>query len=216
MGRSIKFCTRHPDLAEHRPVPATPYFRTFLGRRPSRQAMRHVPGGEALASAPRAAPGGEAPVSAPRVAAGEGRHSAGRGPAAGRLDPASLTPQGWRDLVEGLGLSGLAGELALNSILVGSDAHRLTIELDPAHAALNATGAREGLRRALAARFGDSIELEVVLNSPAAETPAAGRARDEASRRQAAIRAIEEDPRVRTLCETFGTSVDPRLVRPID
>ena len=166
--------------------------------------------------APRAAAGGEAPASASQAVAGGGSPSPVAEPAPGRLDPASLTPQGWRDLVEGLGLSGLAGELALNSILVGSDARRLTIELDPAHAALNAKGAREGLRRALATRFGDSIELDIVLNSPTSDTPAAGRARDEASRRQAAIRAIEEDPRVRTLCETFDTSVDHKLVQPID
>ena len=156
------------------------------------------------------------PAPAPHAAPGERIPSPVAEPAAGPVDPASLTPQGWRDLVEGLGLSGLAGELALNSILVGSDAHRLTIELDPTHAALNATGAREGLRRALAARLGDSVELDIVLNAPTGETPAAGRARDEASRRQAAIRAIEEDPRVRTLCETFGTSVDHKLVQPID
>ena len=158
----------------------------------------------------RAAP----PVTEP--SAGERTASPVTEPAPGRVDPAKLTAQGWRDLVEGLGLSGLEGELALNSILVESDAHRLKIELAPAHAALNTSGAREGLRRALAARFGESIELDVVLNRPSRETPAAGRARDEASRREEAIRAIEDDPRVRTLCETFGTNVDHKLVEPID
>jgi len=132
------------------------------------------------------------------------------------VDPTSLTPQGWRDLVDGLGLSGLAGELASNSILVGSDARRLKLELAPTHAALNTSGAREALRSALAARTGHALELHIVLDSPSHETPAAGRARDEASRRQAAIRAIEDDPRVRALCETFDTSVDHALVRPVD
>ena len=153
---------------------------------------------------------------ASRDAAGERAAPSVTEPAPERVDPASLTAQSWRDLVEGLGLSGLAGELALNSILVRSDAYRLTIELDPTHTALNAPGAREGLRRALAARLGESIGLDVVLNRPSRETPAAGRARDEASRREEAIRAIEDDPRVRTLCDTFGTSVDHKLVEPID
>ena len=134
----------------------------------------------------------------------------------GRVDPASLTPQGWRDLVDGLGLSGLAGELASNSILAGSDAHRLKLELAPTHAALDTSGARDTLRSALAARIGRPVELDIVLDSPSHETPAAGRARDEASRRRAAIRAIEDDPRVRALCETFDTSVDHALVRPVD
>ena len=163
---------------------------------------------------PAAGNGTAPPVTGP--AAGERTASPVMEPAAGPLDPATLTAQGWRDLVEGLGLSGLEGELALNSILVEADAHRLKIELDPAHAALDTSGARERLRRALAARLGDSIKLDVALNRPRLETPAAGRARDEASRREEAIRAIEDDPRVRTLCETFGTSVDHELVEPID
>ena len=133
-----------------------------------------------------------------------------------RIDPASLTPLGWRDLVEGLLLSGLAGELASNSILVKSEARRLRLELDPVHAALNTAGAREALRSALAVRFGAPVELEIALDSPSHATPAVERARDEAGRREMAIRAIEQDPRVRTLCEAFGTRVDPNLVQPID
>ena len=150
-------------------------------------------------------------------AAASGRAAAPTaGCAEARVDPASMTPRSWRDMVEGLGLSGLAGELASNSILVESGARRLKIELDPAHAALNTPGAREALRGALASRFGGPIALDVVLDSPSHETPAAGRARDEADRRQAAVRAIEADPRMRTLCETFGTRVDPALVQPVD
>ena len=175
---------------------------------------------DAVGSAPppHARPGGAgvkaAPV--PRVALGEGGSVPETDEAHGHVDPASLSGQSWRGFVEGLALTGLAAQLALNSSLVRSDAGRLTIELDPTHAALNVSGAREGLRRALASRCGGAIELDIVLNSPSRETPAAGRARDEASRRQAAIRAIEDDPRVRTLCETFGTSVDREHVQPID
>ena len=133
-----------------------------------------------------------------------------------RLDPASMTPQGWRAVVEKLALTGLAGQLALHSNLVDSDQRRLKIELDPAHAALNTPGAREMLGDALAQRFGSRVEVDVVLDAPSRETPAAEQARDEASRRRAAVRAIEEDPRVRILCETFDTRVDPALVRSVD
>ena len=132
------------------------------------------------------------------------------------LDPASMTPRSWCDIVEGFGLPGLAGQLASNSVLVEANTRRLKIELDPTHAALNTPGAREVLRSALAARFGGPIELDIVLDAPSHETPAVGRARDDDSRRQAAIRAIEEDPGIRILCETFGARVDPTLVRPVD
>ena len=172
--------------------------------------------GAAPPSDSRAGPAVATAAPPSRAAAGKAAPAPVTGQADGCADPASLTPQGWRDLVERLGLSGLAGELALNSILVSSDAGGLTIELDPTHGALNTSGAREALRSALAARFGNPVELDIVLSSPSHETPAAGRARDEASRRQAAIRAIEDDPRVRTLCETFDTRVDRDLVQPID
>ena len=132
------------------------------------------------------------------------------------LDAASMTPRSWREVVDGLGLTGLAGQLASNSTLVEANARGLKIELDPTHAALNTPGSREALRNALATRFGGPIELDIVLDAPSHETPAAKRARDETRRRQAAIRAIEEDPGVRTLCETFDARVDPTLVRPVD
>jgi len=171
--------------------------------------------GEAAPSAEGPAPPVEGPAAGERTAA-PGTETTPEPIDPEPIDPATLTAPGWRDLVEGLGLSGLEGELALNSILVESQTHRLKLELDPAHAALDTSGARGRLRRALAARLGNSIELDIVLNRPSRETPAAGRARDEAVRRQDAIRAIEHDPRVRTLCETFGTSVDHTLVEPID
>ena len=136
--------------------------------------------------------------------------------AVARLDPASMTADTWRSMVDGLGLSGLAGELASNSSLVEAHERRLKLELDPRHSALNSPGAREGLGRALAQRFGRPMELEVVLDAPSRETPATERARDAAHRRQAAVRAIETDPGVRTLCETFDARVDPALVQPVD
>ena len=172
--------------------------------------------GAAPAPGSRAGRADETPASGPRAAAGEGTSMPASSQAGSRIDPASLTPQGWRDLVDGLNLPGLAGELASNSMLVRSGARRLTIELDPTHVALNTPGARKSLQSALANRIGGSIELDITLNSPSHETPAEGRARDEESRRQAAIRAIEDDPRVRTLCETFDTRIDHDLVQPID
>ena len=156
------------------------------------------------------------PPPARQAGAGSGTPAPAPEPASGRIDLATFPPEGWRELVEALNLPGLAGELASNSILVKSDACRLTIELDPTHAALNTPGAREALRSALAVRVGEPIELDITLNAPSHETPAAGRARNEESRRQEAIRAIEDDPRVRILCETFDVRVDHDLVQPVD
>ena len=92
----------------------------------------------------------------------------------------------------------------------------MRLELAPTHAALKTAGAQEALRSALAGRFGGPVELEIALDSPSHATPAVERARDEAGRREMAVRAIEQDPRVRTLCDAFDTRVDPDLVQPID
>ena len=165
---------------------------------------------------------GVAPASAPPVAtAGPAFGRAGGREAAAvrtsaRPDLATTDGESWPDVVAELGLSGLAGELASNTSFVEVRDGRLRIELDPTHSALNTAGAREALRRAIAARFDQPIELEIVLEVPSRETPAAERARGEASRREAAIRAIERDPLVRSLCETFDASVDPSQVQPVD
>ena len=133
-----------------------------------------------------------------------------------RFDPASMTPERWRELVAGLGLSGLAGELASNSALVEANDRRLKIELDPAHGPLNVPQARQGLQAALAGRFGAPIELEIVLNAAGRETLAGERVRKDAQRRQEAIRALEGDPGLRSLCDTFGARIDPAMVRVVD
>ena len=130
-------------------------------------------------------------------------------------DPASMTPRIWRDVVAGLGLSGLVGELASNTSLVEAGEWRLKLELDPAHAPLDAPSARRGLQDAIAARFGRPIELVIVPGAPGHGTAAAERERAEAHRQRAAVRAIEDDPGARTLCETFGTRIDPALVWPV-
>ena len=180
--------------------------------------LAFTPGADVPAPPSEARAGHAAPTapSAHRVAATDPSAARAAERPEACIDPASLTLRSWRELVEGLRLSGLAGELASNSILVRSEAHRLHLALDPIHAALKSPGAQEVLRNALAARFGGPIKLEIALDSPGHATPAVERARDEASRRRMAVRAIEQDPRARALCDTFGTHVDPDLVQPID
>ena len=180
---------------------------------------------EAAAVAPQpgshAAGAGAVDASAPPVAAAGpalgrtgGREAAERTSA--RPDLATTDGGSWPAVVAELGLSGLAGQLASNTSLVEARDGRLKVELDPTHSALNTPGAREALRRAIAARFDQSIELEIVLDAPSRETPAAERARGEGRRREAAVLAIERDPLVRALCETFDASVDPSQVQPVD
>ena len=167
-----------------------------------------------MAAADAAGSSGPSPCTGAAAAAADPSSPSAPRVAGALADPASLTPQGWRDLVAGLGLSGLEGELASNTSLVEVRERRLKLALDPVYAQL--TGARARLRDALTGRFGARVELDVTLGAPGHETPAAKRERDETRRWQAAVRTIREDPVVRALCETFGARVDPSLVLLVD
>ena len=183
--------------------PAAPPAVARAGASPAGVAEPATP--SAARAAPRAPSGWSAGSAMPASAA----------PADVPSDPASMTPRSWRDMVAGFGLSGLAGELASNTSLVEASGRRLKLELDPAHAQLDIPSARRGLQDAIAARFGGPVELRIVLGTPKHETPAAERERDGAHRQRAAVRAIEEDPGARALCETFGMRIDPSLVTPL-
>ena len=138
------------------------------------------------------------------------------GESRGAVDPASITPQTWRALVEGLRVSGLARELAANCEPAGFDGRSLKLRLAPSHEQLMAARSREQLERALETRIGAFVPLAIELAAPQEDTPARRERRLDAERRRAALEAIENDAGVRAICETFGTEVDPKLVDPVD
>ena len=77
-------------------------------------------------------------------------------------------------------------------------------------------GPRDKLEAALRDAYGEGLELHIEVAAPEAETPAVRAARRREQRQAEAVGAIENDPQVRALCDTFGTRVDPGNVRPLD
>ena len=132
------------------------------------------------------------------------------------VDPASITPQTWMTLVDGLRVSGRARELAANCEPAGFDGRSLKLRLAPHHEQLMAARSREQLERALETRIGTFVPLAIEFAAPQEDTPALRERRLDAERRRAAVEAIENDATVRAICETFGTDVDPKLVDPVD
>ncbi len=176
--------------------------------------------GDPPGSAPRLSPPGRAaPASPPIRVAGPApapppTRSAGPTPAA--VDPAAMSAETWIALVEELGVTGLARELAVNCEPAGHEGGRLRLRLAPNHEQLTASRIREQLEGALEKRLGVALALDIELAVPQEDTPARREQRREAERRRAAVAAIENDATVRAICETFGTEVDPSLVVPVD
>jgi DNA polymerase-3 subunit gamma/tau len=128
----------------------------------------------------------------------------------------ALTPERWKTTVESLGLKGLAQQLALNCVPQGQDGDTLCLMLDPGCAQTRTKNGEERLRTALEVYFGRSLSLRIEVAVPASATPARQQAQLQEERRQAAEQIIEQDPNVRTLCETFDACVRPGSVTPAD
>ncbi len=72
------------------------------------------------------------------------------------------------------------------------------------------------LEDALSRYFGETLKLRIQTAYGELETPAKHDAQRQADRLRAAQAAINADPKVQELCETFGTQVNPQLVKPAE
>ena len=150
------------------------------------------------------------------------RQTGVRQPPAPRVQSAA-TPQSddwdgfdgdWPALAATLDLSGMAGQFARQSQLVGRDPTGLVLRVpirplaDPALV--------ERVRQALAIRLGREVRLTVEVGDIDGMT--AQRVADEAQahRLQAAREALEADPFVKTLIEEFDAEIVPGSIRPLD
>jgi DNA polymerase-3 subunit gamma/tau len=135
--------------------------------------------------------------------------------------PASPSPAAWQDpdwprLIETLELRGAALQLAAQCAYRKREGCTLHLEISAVHQNM-ATGQLLGrLEEALSKRFGENLKLRVQVGDGPLETPAKLDEKREAERLAAARSAIASDPNVRELCETFGTQVNPELVKPAD
>jgi DNA polymerase-3 subunit gamma/tau len=122
----------------------------------------------------------------------------------------------WPVLVETLGLKGTVRELAANCVYRRREGNTLYLAINAAHEQM-ATGQLVGrLEETLSRHFGENLKLRIQPGEGPLETPAKLDEKREAERVEAARLAIAADPRVQELCETFGTQVNPELVKPAD
>jgi len=136
------------------------------------------------------------------------------GPAPARSAPLEITPATWAAVVEAAGLSGMARQLALNSIPASFENAVLTLRLDQAADHGRSRLMEEKLSQGLSKYLGRDIRLVFDVSEAGLATPARQRAMADHDKALRAAAAFGEDPAVKGLQERFGAEVDLSSVRP--
>jgi DNA polymerase-3 subunit gamma/tau len=123
--------------------------------------------------------------------------------------------QDWRQILEGLAVSGMVKQLAANCVLLEQDGNTIRLGLGEGHKTLRSTKAEKRLQQALGEYFDANIRLEIeMIAGNTNETPAQAEAREINERQLQAEKSIEEDGFVQAMKETFNAEVVPGSVRP--
>ena len=123
--------------------------------------------------------------------------------------------QDWRQILEGLAVSGMVRQLAANCLLLKQDGNTIRLGLDDGHKALRTPKAEKRLQQALGEYFDANIHLEIdTCTNNNFETPAQAEVREKDQRQLQAEKSIEEDGFVQAMKETFNAEVIPGSVRP--
>ena len=172
-----------------------------------------VPGGPSSPDVPVRSFGHS--VTSPMPSAQPDRHATGMSvntPAS----PRSWREPDWAALVETLGLRGASQQLASHCAYLRREGATLHLAINGEHREM-ATGQLVGrLEEALSRHFGEALKVRIQPGDGVLETPAKQDEQREAERVEAARLAVAADPKVRELCETFGTQVNPELVKPAE
>lgn len=121
----------------------------------------------------------------------------------------------WFALVPKLDLRGPGRQLAEHAELAAIEGNGVRLKLMVGKENLNTDGVRRRLEGAIGRALGRSIRLTVD-EACGKDTPAARRLAQEDQRMREARTAIETDPNVKALQDTFGAVVETDTIRPVD
>ncbi|UCE89022.1 MAG: DNA polymerase III subunit gamma/tau [Pseudomonadota bacterium] len=122
----------------------------------------------------------------------------------------------WHGLVGQVKLAGVVYQLAMHCTLTAREGDNWRLTLDPPQQHLQTKDRVIRLEQAMCEHFGKPVRLELVVEAPAAETPAARAERLQAERQASAVASIEADGNVKALVDTFGGQVRPDSIQPTD
>lgn len=120
----------------------------------------------------------------------------------------------WRHLIEQLGLSGIALQLAQNCVLIEHSPRRWRLQLNAKHAALLSARTEERLRQAIQQRHGSEIKLEITLATLTTATPAELRAQQQTEQQQQHLHTLQQEPSYRALQDQLDARPLPNTLRP--
>jgi len=178
-------------------------------------SFRPEPAGAAMPSPPAAAAGGSRPAAASSRAAPSAAPAVSSAPT---TVPAAASSGDWPAIVAGMQLQGPTQQLAAHCVLVGRAKDVVRLRLDPAGDAFNRPQLVQKLTQALSQHYGEPVRLEISIGERAGveATPARQQAQAADERLKAAEQAIDGDPAVRAMRETFGATVHPGSVKPLN
>ncbi|HET7396875.1 MAG TPA: DNA polymerase III subunit gamma/tau [Gammaproteobacteria bacterium] len=122
----------------------------------------------------------------------------------------------WVGLVGSLDLRGATQQLALNCVYQRREGSILYLALDATHEHMATEQLLKRLEDALTRYFGEPLKVRIQPATGELVTPAKLDAQRQEERVRTAQQTIAEDPNVRALCDTFGTQINPDLVKPLD
>jgi DNA polymerase III subunit gamma/tau len=126
-----------------------------------------------------------------------------------------LTSENWAVVVDQLGLSGIARQLAANCAYAGRQGAQIKLLLDPRSQSIRTSGNEQKLAAALARYVGEPVRLVIELAEAAPPTtPARERDRQADERLASARAALETDPNIKALQTQMGAKIFPESVRP--
>ncbi len=128
--------------------------------------------------------------------------------------PAGAPSESWEALIERARLGGPLGQLAQHSVLLGIQDGAVRLGLRAEHDHLAAGPLVEMLEGRLSDALGRPVRVRFEKQGSDAESPAARRARIEATRLQETEEALRSDPQVQSLIEHFSGRLVPNSIRP--
>lgn len=159
----------------------------------------------------------EPPPPPPPVAATE--------PAAARPAAVNRDSRDWREILEGLPISGMVKQLAANCVLCEVTDKTIQLSVGEGHKQLCNVKSEKRLQQALCEYFDRDLRLEIVVAKAATavaepvdgrvETPAQSQARETDERQRQAESSVEEDSFVQALKENFNAEIVPGSVKPV-
>jgi DNA polymerase-3 subunit gamma/tau len=139
---------------------------------------------------------------------------------------ASLTPQtgsqstgsidDWLHLATKLELKAINLQLAMNCAMLSQNDDALTLSLLPVHKQLLNESRRQIIEQAVQQHTGSKIRVNIEVSEHTGLTPAALEKQQQDARQQSAVNAIESDSNVQSLIDTFGASISPGSIQPVD